>query len=218
MCYNLDVLTLARKKSKEFNPLDNDNKYRNFFLLLYPDNPEHLKVIFDLQNIYKSVGICHDQDIYLEDVVDKKSGVVKHLKGDKKKKHFHFCLEVPNPRYRKGIAKEFDIEDRFVQVAENFASCKKYLLHWGYADKFQYDTNDLVGVLAPKLIKQLTELSEDSQIAILVNYIDSRHNDLSMRQLFDYAQKNGCLGTYRRWYSILSDFVYAGNSKIGGLK
>lgn len=204
---------MAKTKKKEFNPLDNDNKYRHFFLLLYPDNPEHLKCIYDLQNLYKSVGICHDRDVYEKDVIDKKSGVVKHLKGDKKKKHYHFCVEFPNPRYRKGVAKELDIDDRFCEVAESFNACKKYLLHWGYAEKFQYDTTDLVGVLAPKLIKQLTELTEETQIQILVNYIDTCNGDLSMRMLFNYAQKQGCLGTYRRWYSILSDFVFSANQR-----
>lgn len=190
---------------------DNKKKSRIFNLLLYPDNVVHLKAIHSLINLYKSVGICHDKDVYEKDVLNE-NGTIKHQAGEIKKKHYHFVVQFDNPRYISGVAKELDIEERFIEVTQSFSGSKKYLLHWGNPEKYQYDSSDLVGVLAPKLIKQLTELTEESQIEMLVNFIDHTFTTTNMREVYNFAIKNGCFPTYRRCYTMLNDFVFIHNN------
>lgn len=190
---------------------DNKKKSRIFNLLLYPDNLLHMQAIANLTNFYKSVGICHDKDVYENDVLNE-DGTIKHHAGEIKKKHYHFVVQFDNPRYVSGVAKEFEIEERFIEVTQSFSGSKKYLLHWGNPEKYQYDTSDLVGVLAPKLIKQLTELTEESQIQMLVDFIDNTHTLTNMRNVYNFAIKNGCFATYRRCYTMLNDFVFIHNN------
>lgn len=197
-----------------------ENKTRIFNILLYPDNAEHLEVIFKLTNLYKSVGIKHDKDVYEKDVLNDDL-TIKHSAGELKKAHYHFVVQFENPRYASGVAKELGIDERFVEATKFFSSSKQYLLHWGTPEKYQYDTNELVGVLSSKLIKQLTELTEESQIEIIVNYIDTCGKYLNMRSLYDFCIKNGCFPTYRRCYTMLSEFIFLhnddlNNHRVGG--
>lgn len=203
-------------QSKEFDENDKTARKRLFLILLYPDNIEHLEVIYKIQTYYRAVGIKHDKDCYAEDKFNP-DGTIKHHKGELKKAHFHFVVEFDNPRMLPGVAKEFGIDERFVKLAKSFSASSEYLLHWKKPDKYQYDCDELLGVLAPKLIKKLTEFTEETQMQMLVRYIDEYGKDdngkyLTMRNLYDYAIKNGCFSTYRRCYSILNEFVYLKNS------
>jgi hypothetical protein len=201
-------------KKKDFNPLADDVRQRIFLVLLYPDNAEHLQVIYQLTNYYKCVGIKHDKDVYQDDIFDT-DGKLIHKKGDLKKPHYHFVIEYDNPRYRNGVAKDLGIDVRFVQLAENFIASKEYLLHRKQPEKYQYNLDELVGCLSGKLIKKLTEMTEETQMQLLVAYIDHAHEGLSMRELYDYAIKHGCFPTYRRCYSILTEFVFLHNGRLG---
>lgn len=53
-----------------------DKRYRNFRLLLYPDNPSHNLAAIRLSTAeYNAVGMLHDMDIYTDD--DPERGIVK---------------------------------------------------------------------------------------------------------------------------------------------
>ena len=61
---------MSDKKDKQ------DKRYRNFRILLYPDNPAHNLAAIRLSTAeYNAVGILHDKDIYTDDVPER--GIVR---------------------------------------------------------------------------------------------------------------------------------------------
>lgn len=185
---------------------NNEKKGRIFNLLLYPDNPKHALAIMELQTKdYLACGICHDMDCYEEDTET-------HKAGELKKKHFHFVVKFPNPRYKSGVAKSLDIEERFVDVTKNFKQSARYLLHFGDDDKYQYEPDKLVGRLKPDVLKLLEDKpSETQQASLIADYIASYDGILKKTDLFYWCCNNGFYSSYRRGYSLFLDLLYEHN-------
>lgn len=183
-------------------------KSRIFNLLLYPDNPKHNLAICELQTSkYLACGICHNNDCYDEDTET-------HKAGDLKKSHFHFVVKFSNPRYKSGVAKELDIEERFVDITKNFKSSTRYLLHYGDDEKYQYSPDDLVGRLKSEVLKLLDDKPSETQQALSIyDYIQSNSRFITKSELYLWACQNGYFSCYRRCYSVIIDILYEHNEK-----
>ena len=188
--------------------LSNNLKSRWFNLLLYPDNPKHLFLIGLLQtNQYKACGCLHNNDVYEDG---------EH-KGELKKSHFHFIVKFDNPRYVSGVAKEFEIEERFIQVTKSIKGSAQYLLHYGLDDKFQYNVDDLVGTLkgdVVKLINSDEKITETEAYYMLTAFIDSSRRILTVRAVGDFLADNGLYSFFRRNFSIIRCLIDDNNEKI----
>lgn len=187
-----------------------EKKSRYFNLLLYPDNPQHNLTILELQtDKYMACGICHDSDVY-EDDTD------KHAKGELKKKHFHFVVKFKNPRYKSGLAKDLDIEERFIDITKSFKNSSRYLLHFGDDSKYQYNADDLVGTLRGEVIRQLDndKPSETETAVSIFDYIKNEDRYLKITDLYVWACQNGCYSHFRRNYSVIKDIIYEHNERF----
>lgn len=195
---------MSNSKSKNNNGL----RGRHFNLLLYPDNPQHMLAILELQTKkYLACGCCHKYDVFEEDTET-------HKQGELKKEHYHFVVSFKNARYKSALAKELDIDERWIDKTENFKHSAKYLLHWGSDTKYVYSPDDLVGKLKPEVLKLLEiKYSESQQATFILDYIDSYNGYISKSQLSRWAIENGYFSCLRRCYSMVLDWIYEHNEK-----
>lgn len=56
--------------SSEKNDINQNFKDRKFMLLLYTDNPEHMRALEHIKKNYDYAAILHNKDEYEEDVYD----------------------------------------------------------------------------------------------------------------------------------------------------
>lgn len=191
--------------------MNDEKKSRWFNLLLFPDNPQHNLAIMQLQTTkYMACGICHNMDCY-------ESDSETHSAGEIKKAHFHFILRCKNPRYKSGIAKELDIEPRFIDETASIKGSAKYLLHFGDDTKYQYSPDDLVGCLKGEVIKILSaddKPSETECYFLVRDYINSFEKFVDVPMVFDYCAYNGVYAFARRNLGVIRELCFSHNAKV----
>lgn len=111
-------------------------RYNYFAFLLYPDCPEHLKILEYvrgyLSDIMDVAWILHDRDRWSEDVSE--GDQLLHKKGDVKKPHYHIVYR-PNTSTVAGQIKFWGgLLDKVVGV-ENIQGQMIYLLHKDFPSK-----------------------------------------------------------------------------------
>lgn len=123
-------------------------KTRNFMLLLYPDNPAHVKaadLIEGWNNPKRPIEYLsimhHDYDIEGEEIREGEG-----------KPHYHYIVCFKNPVYQSALAKKLGLlndigepETQFVQPCRNLDKSLLYLTHVQYPEKEQYSPYDLRG-------------------------------------------------------------------------
>ena len=190
--------------------MSDEKRSRWFNLLLYPDNPQHNLAIMQLQTTkYMACGICHNMDCY-------ESDCETHLAGEIKKAHFHFILRCKNPRYKSGIAKELDIEPRFIDETSSLQGSAKYLLHFGDDTKYQYSPDDLVGNLKGdvlKLIENGEKISDCDFFFMLLDFLDSTHRRVTVRDVGVFLATNGGYKYFKCNFNICRELMYEHNEK-----
>ena len=191
------------------------HKQRGFVMDLYPDNPNHAFLILQLSSYqYNALGICHDKDVYLDDVVDDETGELKHKKGDFKKKHFHFIVEFENNRYISGVAKELGVEEHLIQFLDGFFDYAVYMLHWKYPEKHQYDIDEFIGTLAAKAKEKILKKPESLQFKEIFDFIDNYNGKINYSIVFKYAYEKGYYGALRRNTYGVKEFIYDHNERF----
>lgn len=180
-----------------------DNKrYRIFNLLLYPDCPEHQKAIERLMSPeFNAVGILHNMDSYEEDSEN-------HVAGELKKEHYHFIVKFRDNKTVSALAKNLDIEERFIDTTVSFKASAKYLLHMGCENKYQYDSDDLVGVLAPDVVKLLDDTSEEVKAMSICRLLDDLECFVTEQDFTALLCRYGLYSVFRRnayWYGRILD-------------
>lgn len=178
-----------------------DNKrYRTFNLLLYPDCKEHETAIERLiSGEFNAVGILHDCDTTSE--------------GELKKEHYHFIVKFKNNRTKSAVAKDLRIEERFIDTTVSFNASGKYLLHIGHDDKHQYDVDDLVGVLAPAVVKLLDDTTEDMKVAAICDLLDTFDCKVSYSDFVRICAMKGLYASLRRGGNLFIKIIEEHNLK-----
>ena len=182
-----------KKSLKEYN--------RNFFILLYPDNDEHVKALENIKTLYENYAyILHDKDTY-EDC------------DDIKKSHWHVVIKFKNQRYRSAVSSELGLEERFVEGCALEKSLL-YLIHFNDEDKFQYDINEVQGSLLPSLKKIIKSDGKDEgeRVIDLMDYIDSTTTAIRTKDFARYCALNGYWDVYRRSALIFKDYIREHNN------
>lgn len=180
-----------------------DNKrYRVFNLLLYPDNINHQKAIERLMTTeFNAVGILHNMDCYDEDTETHKAGEIK-------KEHYHFIVKFKNNRTVSALAKNLNIEERFIDTTLSFKASAKYLLHIGCENKYQYDVDDLVGVLVSDVVKLLDDTSEEVKAMSICRLLNDLEYFVTKEDFHMLLCRYGLYSVFRRnsyWYKLLLD-------------
>lgn len=183
-------------------------KCRVFRILLYPDNPEHMLAIMELQSSdYPAVGIKHDKDVYTEDTDDHKAGEIE-------KEHFHFVLKFKNARYLTAVAKSLGIEERFIQTAKSYKGSVEYLLHINHPEKFQYERSELIGFSVPEALKILDDEPPELKAFRIRDFIFHYDGYLDDDTLFVWCYTNGVLNVLNRYRGLIEKLVYQHNKRF----
>lgn len=200
---------MAKKRKK----LDYDNKYRMWNVVLYPEDESHNTAIATLLQEYNCCGVLHDNDIYYIDDDDEipPEGET-YQDGDKLKPHYHFILKFKNARYRSALAKDLGITKYYFEPTESWYGSAKYLLHIGHPEKYQYDTDDLVGSLRSAVISLIDDIPVEEKYIEILNWIDCSAK-VSITSLQKYCISQGYFSAMRGTYKMLIDYLYSHNEK-----
>lgn len=205
---------------KKKNPKDSKFYNRNFFLLLYPDNEEHMRALEYVKRLYSDYAyILHNKDEYLE------PQEVECLEIDElldnhvlKKEHYHVVIKFANARYRSAVAKELEIQEKFIRTC-SLDGALLYLVHFDDEDKFQYPLDEVCGSLKLRLQKLIANRGkdEDTKALDLIEHIESSTTTLSITSFAKYCATNGMWDVYRRGASIFNQCIKEHNHSLGVL-
>ncbi len=201
-----------KKKSK-------DAKFynRNFLLLLYPDDALHMRSFDLIKRLYDDYAfILHNKDEYLE------SYEVECLELDElmdnhvlKKEHYHVVIKFPNARFRSAVAKELELDERFIRTC-NLDGSLLYLVHFDDEDKFQYSVDDVQGNLKLRLQKLIANRGkdEDCKVNDLLDFIESTTTTITITRFARHCAENGMWDVYRRGASIFNSCIREHNQSL----
>lgn len=161
-----------------------DNRFRTFMVLCYPDNEEHSRwfaeVLPKLSMDY--VGILHDKD-------------------EGSKPHHHIVFYFKNARWRDAFISELGMDARWVRCWDSKIKAFQYLLHRGYAHKYQYPDSELYGTLADdcaKVCGRASPADEAKQAKQVFELLTSIDGYVSVNSFALMAIENNLWSTFRR--------------------
>ena len=131
---------------------DGKQKVRNFGDIVYPDstalNPNWRENLERLGH-KAIISPLHDNDVYDNDVIDKKDGSVKHKKGELKKPHYHVCVFRENATTlnscKNTMKKNVDSSIDWIEVLRGTIKASyDYMSHKNAPHKAQYKEEDII--------------------------------------------------------------------------
>lgn len=150
-------------------------------LLLYPDDPSHLRAIRRLEDWqFKYAAILHnwdkiDDDSFLDELED--DSLIQQFKlenqttdGIYKKAHVHAVLYFGNAKTNTAVAKILEINSNYVQIykGENMLDVRlRYLCHMDDPHKKFYNPALATGSLSEKLLDLQHELARPDNLLLL---------------------------------------------------
>lgn len=187
-------------------PKKRRERYKNFAILLYPDNPEHPLALSKIIQWWDYWYIKHDKDevITTDDIlIDDDGDDIEELK----KTHIHCVVSCGSFRTDTQIARELNIDPRFVRPVHNFNAMLLYLLHTGERQKYQYDINEVFSNRISVLKEALYTLTNDTEkIAKVIDIIQNKNctNIRFALQMLSYA---GLTKFALKHYNVVKDLV-----------
>lgn len=179
---------------------------RNWCMILYPENDNHKRIIREL-NKFDAVYILHDKDNY-----DNEEDELQ------KKEHWHVIIRYKNPRYHHGVVEELQVEPNLVKKCESLKGYLKYMIHYGYDDKYQYNIKDMIGSDSLKytLKKSLNNdgIEEEERVIQIISYITGSENLVTLTDLSRFCYTNGFWSDFRRSSNIFLQLIKEHNDMI----
>ena len=123
------------------NSKDDKRKY-SYDLVIYEDDPLFETQYKSLTSMDNAIWIRHDKDMWLETVYDE-DGNVKYEAGSYKKPHYHFLVKFKNGVALSALAKRVSCAENQISYVKNFNGALKYLIHYGYDEKYQYSVEEV---------------------------------------------------------------------------
>lgn len=180
--------------------IDDNQKARNWCLILYPDDEAHLNAHALLGKGYQFVSILHDRCI--DD------------NGEPKKPHYHVVLKFPQARWKTAIASELGIEPNYLQICRGLQSAYCYLVHDGIENAFQYPHTDMTGPLYNEACKALEHEKDQNQKMLTILQMIDESGFLNERKLLEKACQAGLCGDVLRLGGLMSKLIEIHNSEI----
>lgn len=178
-------------------------KSRNFNLLLYPDDPNHMEALRYISSNFQYVGCLHDKD--LDD------------NGALKKPHYHIILRFRENRWCSALANELGITENYLQKTGRFSSSAQYLLHVGCEGKHLYDRSELIGPLADSVCRIIDGDDENSRILAMLDLIETCGH-LTPSQAMRLFAVNGYYSDFRRMGNLALRLLDEHNCSLGDHK
>lgn len=181
---------------------NNNPRGRNWTMLLYPDDPEHVKVMERLEQGYNYCAILHDKDCWTP--ADELENSL-HLAGVLKKAHYHVVLQFTNARYKNALCADLGVANNYVDKVGDINKMSAYLLHSDNPEKFQYDKSELFGPLTGKVCRLMVDKDEDIQILAIIDQLEGTHCKWPFPDFIRWVCSAGYWSTYRRSASTVKD-------------
>lgn len=114
-------------------PKNNVPKFRNFGLILYPDNRDDmdlLRYLNNFVNLYHAVYILHDKDRFSPEDIEKEIkqfGSANHEVGEIKTPHYHVLFCYPSAVTASSMCKHLCVN--FVEPISSALAQYEYILH-----------------------------------------------------------------------------------------
>lgn len=189
-------------------------KSRIHHLTLYPlEDETHKKAIEYVKKNYSYALICHDRDLFDENVVNEE-GVVIHHSGEVKKPHTHLVIEFPNQRYRDSVCKGIGVPPHY-DMQDNKQMALTYLIHYNNIEKAQYQVEEVQGNLKQWLVEFLNKKfnTEEMNLLDIMMYIDAQKY-VNYSFLLKWACKNGYWSSLRRGGTFICKYIDEHNALI----
>lgn len=171
------------------------NKYRCFFILLYPENPEfeeQLETI--IENAPSWAYTKHDKD------VDDDNNI--------KKEHIHVVVYFDNPLTIEGCFRKFKdkIPTNRIEFCSSLKRGIRYLVHLDNPEKYQYPIESVVSNFdcSTYLVKKTDEGGEALEIIAMID-------EGKIRNISQLLHSGKSWSVIRRNYSIFKDHIYLCN-------
>ena len=176
---------------------------RVFVGLLYPEDDTHKDAVKLLEDgKYQYVGILHDKDTWDKD--DKLPDGVSI--GDPKKEHWHLVIKFTNARSIQSVADELGIAPNYLRCCGNTNDAYRYLVHFGWNYKYQYDPEECFGSLSPAVAKCCIEQDENVRFGQIMSLLDECPV-ISAQRFYMKAAELGLFGDVRRMGSVMLRFI-----------
>lgn len=164
-------------------------KYYNWLMQLYPDEDETHKNAIDYMNRcgWQYASIRHDKDVNDD--------------GTPKKPHTHFVISFKNQRYRDPIAQDLGIKANYLEPCLHKDESLRYLVHWGWPDKAQYEPDKVcgpMGNLVAALCIDKDSSTEESRVLAILELLDEMPVPCSYRKWLVAICNAGLYGDFRR--------------------
>lgn len=197
----MQVFSLGKEYNLQKLNKEQERK-RNFCLILYPDCPEQNELITRIaSNAYnfEYAGICHDKDITSE--------------GDPKKPHYHFVVHLSNACTRSAFAKNLGIEERFVQDCKDYKGALMYLVHYKNQDKAQYSADIVIGGLSEKVRELTVKPNETMATLTILDLLDSVDGKVTKSDFLRMVCERGLYSAFRRNNYYINQLILEHNEK-----
>lgn len=178
-------------------------------LLLYPEDSSHMSALDIIRQSFNYVGILHDKDTWTEADEAENSA---HKAGELKKPHYHIILKFSQARWNTALASDLGIAVNYLEKCCSFDSSAVYLVHEGFDEKYQYESDLLEGPLVPAVLKLLAPADENARVLELMKMIQAMGH-IEYEDLVIKACENGMYGDVRRMGYILSRIIDSHNEK-----
>lgn len=186
---------MANKKT-----IDENQRSRNWCLVLYPDEECHANAVAQLSRGYKFVGILHDR--CLDD------------DGNPKKPHYHIVLKFPQARWKTAIAEELGIQPNYLEVCRSLPGAYCYLVHDGLPDVVQYPHSLMFGPLYNEACKALEREKDQNQKMLTILKLIDESGFLNERTLLEKACEAGLCGDVLRLGGLMTRLIEIHNNDI----
>jgi len=167
-------------------------------LLLYPDDPSHVKALEFIKDSYDYAYILHEAE------------------EETKKPHWHVVLRFKNAQWNTALSKNLGISVNYIRNSNDIDRALQYLIHYNNVEKKQYDISCVKGPLVDRLKISLNKVdrTEDEEAKILIDYIVNSSDRISYTDFAKYCVNNGYWATYRRGQNIFRLLINERNEEL----
>ena len=170
-----------------------DGRSRTWMILLYEDDPTHKAVLdgklADLDWNY--AGRVHDSD-------------------DGVKLHHHVVVIFKDGRKNTDIAKDLDIDKRWLRAWDRKKKALRYLCHRDNPEKYQYSTDGIYGTIAEQAVSACSrgnELSEAQALKEITQLLEEIDGFVSYNFFLRLLADKGLYTVFRRMGVIATRLV-----------
>lgn len=179
-----------------------NKKYRNYEIILYPENQEHIDVLYKVKKDFKYAYILHNKD--------------RKDDGELKKEHWHVQVFLDNQKTLSAFSKQIGLQDnmQLIQIIKDKKKAIRYLVHVDNDEKESYDVEDIITNI--DIASYFSNLISDESVDIdnMFSFIDEYKGYLSYRTFFRFVRDSNIWSNYRRNQFAINKLIDEHNADL----